>query len=65
MNILYFPRDVVVACARRGIMNKKSDFHFDVCKALSEGKTLKQVADQFDVSDETIKQIKSKKCKEC
>lgn len=65
MNILSFSKDIVQACARRGIMNKKSEFHFDVCKALADGKTMKQVADQFDVSDETIKQIKSKKCKDC
>lgn len=65
MNILSFPREVVEACARRGIMNKKSDFHFDVCKALADGKTLKQVADEFDIPDDTIKWIKSRKCKDC
>ncbi len=65
MNILSFDRAQVVAAASCGIMNKASVVHYDVCKALSEGKTQDYVSEIFCIDVETVKQIKRTKCKDC
>lgn len=65
MNILSFERNQVVAAAKCGIMNKASILHYDVCRALSEGKTQDHISEVFCIDVETVKQIKRTKCREC
>jgi DNA-binding NarL/FixJ family response regulator len=66
MNILTFSREQVKGMAEQGFLNKQSVLHYDVCRALAEGKTQAQVAEQFNISDENVKWIKKRKCcKDC
>lgn len=44
---------------------KNSVQHYDVCKALAEGKTQAQVAEKFNIEDHTVRYIKRQKCPDC
>ena len=66
MTILNFERDQVVALAESGLMNKKSILHFDVCKALKEGKTHEKIAELFNLCDDSmVRWIQRHKCPDC
>jgi DNA-binding NarL/FixJ family response regulator len=66
MTILNYTREQVEALVSDGLMNKKSVKHFDVCKAIAEGKTQNQIAKELDYSEtKTIRWIKQHKCPDC
>jgi DNA-binding NarL/FixJ family response regulator len=61
-----FTRLQIMEMVKDGFLNKKSVTHFDVCKALAEGKTQNQVAEEKDIREtKTIRVIKLHKCKYC
>lgn len=66
MKILSLSREEVKFFISTGVMRPENLKHFDICKAMAEGKTQNQVADQFGVPDvRHIRYIKSVKCPEC
>lgn len=66
MTILNFERSQIVAFAENGMMNKKSVLHFDVCKALKEGKTAEKIAEQFNLAEPRhVWYIRDHKCPDC
>lgn len=66
MNILSLTRGEVVAFVESGFMRPETIKHYDICKALSDGKTQNEIAQEFKLSDSrVIRSIKEKKCPEC
>lgn len=45
--------------------NNRTGFHYDICKALAEGKKQEEIAENFDIDDSMVRKIKSKKCPDC
>lgn len=45
--------------------SSKSGFHFDICKALADGKSQSEIAEDFNIDDSAVRKIKSKKCPDC
>lgn len=66
MNILNLNRDEVRRLVDQGWLNKKALNHYDVCKAIAQGKTQRQIAEEFNYSETVhISWIKKHKCPEC
>jgi len=66
MNILKYTREEIERRISEGEMRKENLKHYEICRALAEGKKQNDVADQFNVSDvRNIRYIKSHKCKDC
>ena len=66
MTILSFERKEIVALAEKGLMHKNAVRHYDVCKALSEGKTQERIAEEFNLNDDrAVRWIKDHKCPDC
>jgi len=64
-SLLDLTKSEIVALAKIGI-NKKSEFHQEVCKALAEGKTHEKVAEMFNLTDDAhVRYIQRTKCPEC
>lgn len=63
-SITELTREEVENLARIGF-NKSSTFHFDICKALAEGKKQEDIAEDFNIEDRMVRKIKSKKCPDC
>lgn len=64
--ILDFTRDQIKKLVENGMLNKKSLRHYDVCKAIAEGKTQEQIAEELNYSEtKSIRYIKAHKCKDC
>lgn len=57
-------REEVEILGRIGF-NKSSTLHYDICKALAEGKKQEQIAEDFHTGDRIIRYIKSEKCPNC
>lgn len=66
MNILSLSRTEVIELINSGMLRKENLKHYDICKALSEGKKQNEVAAQFDVPDlRHVRYVKEKKCPNC
>lgn len=65
MNLLAYEKTQVVALVNDGMTREENIRHWDVCKALSEGKTIELVAEDFRLSSRNVAYIKEKKCKKC
>lgn len=65
MNILSLELNQVKAFVDGGLMREESIKHWRVCKALSEGKKIDEVAEEFKISSRNVDQIKAKKCYSC
>ncbi len=65
MNILSFKRTEVVAMVSKGMSRQEKIRYWDICKALSEGKTIETVADDFGYSSRQVDYIKAHNCKSC
>lgn len=66
MTILSLSRDEVKRLVDQGWLNKKALNHYDVCKAIAEGKTQSMIAEEFNYSEtKSIRWIKQHKCKGC
>lgn len=62
MNILKYKYSEIVALVRDGLALGESMRHWEICKALSEGKTLEQVAEDFKMHQRSVAYVKAKKC---
>lgn len=65
MKLLKYTKNQVVALVDDGMTREENIRHWDVCKALSEGKTIEIVAEDFHLSTRNVDYIKAKKCKKC
>lgn len=66
MNILSLSRDEVQAFINSGFLKKEDMRHYDVCKAMAQGKSQFEVAREFNLTDDShARYIKRKKCPEC
>jgi hypothetical protein len=65
MNILSLSRQEVQGFIDSGLMRKEALTHYDICKAMAEGKKQEAVAEDFDTDDRHIRWVKSKKCPDC
>lgn len=65
MNLLAYDKKQIVALVNDGITREENIKHWEICKALSEGKTIEQVAGDFHMHTRNVDAIKSKKCKKC
>lgn len=66
MKILDLDRSEVKRLIDEGWLNKKALNHYDVCKALAQGKTANKVAEEFNYNlDVHVRWIKKTKCPEC
>lgn len=66
MKITNLSREEVKKLIDDGWLNKKALNHFDVCKAIAQGKTQSQIAEEFHYSEtKSIRWIKQHKCPEC
>lgn len=66
MSILIYTRQEIEEKILVGGWHKASLRHYEICKALAEGKTQADIAEKFDVSDSrVVRFIKDKKCPEC
>lgn len=66
MNLLSLSRSEVVAFVQSGMLRPENLRHYDICKALAEGKTQEWVADQFNLTDDRyVRRLKAKKCPDC
>lgn len=66
MNLLSLSRGEVVAFVESGMLRPENIRHYDICKALAEGKKQNDIADQFEIPDvRLVKYIKSRKCPDC
>lgn len=64
-SILEMTREEAEALGRIGFTHK-AGLHYDVCRALADGKTQQQVAEEFNLSEtKSVRLIKTKKCPEC
>ena len=62
MTILDLPRETVKMMAEKGLMNKKSTEHWDICDLLKKGHTIEQVAETMRLHEKTIYSVKNTKC---
>lgn len=61
-----FTRDEIIQMVKDGFLNKKSIFHFDVCKELSNKKTWAKIIAEHEITElKTVHNIKTHKCKYC
>lgn len=66
MSLLDYSRGQIAEMVEKGMMPKKNLDHYDICKALSEGKTQAAIAEMFDLSESRgVRFIKDKKCPDC
>ncbi len=65
MRLMKYDKSQVVALVDDGMVRKENIEHWDICKALSEGKTIELVAEDFRLSSRNVAYIKEKKCKKC
>lgn len=66
MNILDLSRSQIEEMVKAGIMSKSNLRHYDICRALAEGKTQEKIAEAFNLTDDShVRKIKNKKCAEC
>ncbi len=65
MNILSFKRTEVVAMVSKGMSRQENILHWDICKAISDGKTIEVIADDFRMTTRNVEYIKQRKCKLC
>jgi len=64
-SILEFTREEAESLGKIGFTHK-AGLHHDVCTALAEGKTQREAAETYGISDvESIHWIKRHKCPEC
>lgn len=61
-----FNRNQIIEMVKDGFLNKKSIFHWDVCKALADRKTWARITSEHDITElKTVYNIKKHKCKYC
>lgn len=61
-----FTRDEIIEMVKDGFLNKRTIFHYDVCRALAEKKTQNAIAEEKDIKEtKGIRYIKEHKCKYC
>ena len=61
-----FTRDQIIEMVKDGFLNKKSIFHWDVCKELADKKTWARITTEHNISElKTVYNIKKHKCKYC
>jgi len=66
MIITNLSREEVKKLMDDGWLNKKALNHYDVCKAIAQGKTQSQIAEEFNYSEtKSIRWIKQHKCPDC
>lgn len=65
MNILKYTRNEIVALFKDGIVSGSVLHHWEICKALSEGKTIEKVAEDFRVHPRGVQWVKANKCPSC
>lgn len=65
MNILAYTKTQIVALVDDGLTREENIRHWEICKALSEGKTIEMVAEDFHMHTRNIDKIKKNKCKKC
>jgi hypothetical protein len=65
MTDLKFTREQIIEMVKDGFLNKRSIFHYDVCRALAEKKSA-DVEDDYEIGDSSgIRYMKKHKCKYC
>jgi hypothetical protein len=66
MNILTLTREQVREQILNGKMRPENLKHYDICKAIAEGKKQNDIADDFEIPDTRhVRYIKHAKCREC
>lgn len=60
-----YERSRIVCEAARGERNKKAPLHWDICKAISEGKNTFDIADEHNVDERHVRRIRDTKCSDC
>jgi len=61
-----FTRDEIIEMVKDGMMNKRTIFHYDVCRALAEMKSRQDVEDTMNIGDSSgLRYIIKRKCKYC
>lgn len=59
-------RDEIIEMVKVGFLNKKSIFHYDVCKELAKGKATSKIVEERDLREpKTIRNIRDRKCPFC
>ncbi len=66
MNILDLTRKEVEFFISTGVMRPENLRHYDICKAMADGKTQDNVTREFGYSDiRAVRYVKHKKCPQC
>ena len=65
MNILELDRKQIQDFISRGLMRPENLKHYDICRAMAEGKKQKEIAEEYRLDNRNVRYIKSKKCPEC
>lgn len=66
MNILSLSRVEVKNFVDSGLMREENLTHYDICKALADGKKQNAIAEEFNIPDvRLVRYIKQRKCPDC
>jgi len=66
MSLLDYSIEEVRKRVEAGELNKKAVLHYEVCKAIAQGKTQSKIAEEFNYSEtKSIRWIKQHKCPDC